>query len=283
MNHKYIFMAAGSAAVILLIKSNGFCQRRQIHPVNEANQVNQVNQASPVSPANPVNPVPPPVYPMYPVTPMEKGITKGTEKHTLMKVRSYMDVKFSRVDRQMSEYTCGLATLATLFTYYFDLPVHEDEIANDFLKNIIIEKRGISFLDMKNFIQSKGYKAAGYQVNLSALLMVLEETPVPIIIHTMRTQGKYDMGHFSLLLGYRDGYFIIKDPAFGNRVVSEESFSSEFTGRILIALPADKDKAILDKTSKRLKFEIINAQKYLLKVNYFEKAYPKLNYHFFTF
>lgn len=212
-----------------------------------------------------------------------KSARETTAKATTMKVRSYMDVKFSRVDRQLSEYTCGLATIATLFTYFFDFPVHEDEIANDFLKNIISEKRGISLLDMKNFVQSKGYKALGYKVNVSALLMVLEKTPVPIIIHTMRDINKYKMGHFSLLLGLRDGYFIVKDPAFGNLVVSEESFCSEFTGAILIVLPADENKAILDKVSKKLESEINKSQNYLLKVKYFEKAYPKSHGNFFTF
>lgn len=70
------------------------------------------------------------------------------------KIRSYWELKFLNIDRQAAEFSCGIAVLATLFTHYFDIPVKEEEITEEFFKKMVEEKRGISFLDMKRFALS---------------------------------------------------------------------------------------------------------------------------------
>ncbi|MEK9150403.1 MAG: cysteine peptidase family C39 domain-containing protein, partial [Candidatus Desantisbacteria bacterium] len=90
------------------------------------------------------------------------------------RIRPYWELKFSDIDKQSAEFSCGVAVLATLFTYYYGIPIKEEGIMDEFFKKMMEEKRGISFLDMKRFALSKGFGAEGYKLNFAGLLELLK-------------------------------------------------------------------------------------------------------------
>ncbi len=190
------------------------------------------------------------------------------------KIRSYWELRFLNIDQQAFEFSCGVAVLATLFTYYFDIPVKEEEITEEFFKKMIEEKRGISFLDMKRFAISKGFEAYGYKMNSSGLIEMLKATKIPIIVHTRSVvQGKESF-HFSLLIGIVDDYFALNDTAFGHIFISIDDFLSKWTGYALIIQPKEGLTEILAKISENIKKEKKEATRYVSKI-YFYQNHPK--------
>lgn len=194
-------------------------------------------------------------------------------------IRSYWELRFSNIDQQASEFSCGVAILATLFTYYYDIPVKEEDITDEFFKKMVEEKRGISFLDMKKFAKSKGFEAYGYKMNFAGLMEMLKTLTIPIIVHTRSVvQGKETL-HFSLLMGMVDDYFILNDTAFGNILISIDDFLSKWTGYALIISPVKDSKDILiEKIAQKIKAERIESTKYVSKI-YFYQNHPKRFYN----
>ena len=83
-----------------------------------------------------------------------------------IKIKSFVNLKYQHIDKQMAEFSCGIAVLATLLNYYYSTPTKEEDIAYSFFKKMIEKKRGISFLDMKKFALKKGFNAEGYKMIL---------------------------------------------------------------------------------------------------------------------
>ena len=89
-----------------------------------------------------------------------------------VRVTSYKDKPFARVIRQKFDYSCGSAAVATLLTYHYDYPVNEQTVLDAMLATGDQEKirrEGFSLLDMKQYLQSKGYVANGYRISLEKL------------------------------------------------------------------------------------------------------------------
>jgi len=191
------------------------------------------------------------------------------------RIRPYWELRFSDIDKQSSEFSCGVAALATLFTYYYDIPIKEEEIIDEFFKKMMEEKRGISFLDMKAFALSKGFVAQGYKLNFTGLVEMMKKNNLPIIIHTKRViQGKEEL-HFSLLIGMVDGYLVFKDTALGNMLISTDDFLSKWTGYALIIRPTDELKLV--GTTEKIKKEKEEARGYVSRI-YFYQNHPERFY-----
>lgn len=196
----------------------------------------------------------------------------------IAKIHSYWELKFSNINQQASEFSCGVAVLATLFTYYYDVPVKEEDITDEFFKKMIEEKRGISFLDMKRWAQSKGFETYGYKMNFAGLMEMLKTVTTPIIVHTRSVvQGKESL-HFTLLIGIVDDYFILNDTSFGNILISIDDFLSKWTGYALIIIPVKDSKRILEEIAQKIKTKKMESTKYVSKI-YFYQNHPKRFYN----
>lgn len=194
-------------------------------------------------------------------------------------IRSYWELRFSNIDQQASEFSCGVAVLATLFTYYYDIPVKEEDITDEFFKKMIEEKRGISFLDMKRFAKSKGFEASGYKMNFAGLMEMLKTLTIPIIVHTRSVVQGRESPHFTLLMGMVDDYFILNDTAFGNILISIDDFLSKWTGYALIISQVKDSKDILiDGIAQKIKAERMESTKYVSRI-YFYQNHPKRFYN----
>lgn len=86
--------------------------------------------------------------------------------------------------RQQYDFSCGSAALATLLTHHYGHPVTESEVfmhmyqAGDQAK---IQREGFSLLDMKLFLQSRGFVADGFELPLDKLLEA--RTPAIVLIN----------------------------------------------------------------------------------------------------
>ncbi|MEJ2129986.1 MAG: C39 family peptidase [Woeseiaceae bacterium] len=139
-------------------------------------------------------------------------------------VRSLIEIRENNVVIQQWDLSCGAAALATILNYQHGDPVSERDIAigmmgrDEYIENpaIVTYRQGFSLLDMKRFVDGRGYNGVGLgQLNFESLV---EYAPiiVPISMHGYQ--------HFVVFQGVQDGRVLLADPAFGNRKMSRTRF-----------------------------------------------------------
>jgi hypothetical protein len=155
----------------------------------------------------------------------------GPEGVSTPSVRSFQERKFDRVVRQAYDFSCGSAALATLLTYHYEEPTTE-QTAFRFMYERGDQKKiaqvGFSLLDMKNYLESQGYEADGYQ----APLETLQEAGVPAI--ALITYRGYR--HFVVVKGVSESEVLLGDPSLGLRHVSREDFKQSWENGILFII-----------------------------------------------
>ncbi len=122
---------------------------------------------------------------------------------------------------QQWESSCAAAAVATVLTYGFNDPVSERHAAASMLKKTDPKKvrvrGGFSLLDLKNFVEERGYQGNAYKHLGFEDLRAFHAPIVPI------TQHGYH--HYVVFNSVRDGQVMIADPAFGNRELSIKHFN----------------------------------------------------------
>lgn len=194
------------------------------------------------------------------------------------KIKSYTELKYLNIDKQMAEFTCGVAVLTTLFNFYYGLPITEEKIIEEFLKKMMEEKKGITFLDMKKICANKGFETVGYKMNYAGLLKILKEMSLPLIVHLESDFTGKEVKHFTLLTGVVDDWLILNDTSIGKRVVSKDEFLPLWTGYVMVVNPGSKGLAekIYEKLEKQ-KGEVV---KYVSKVDFYQDC---ISNHRFSF
>jgi uncharacterized protein len=141
-------------------------------------------------------------------------------------VRSLLELRQSEVVIQKWDLSCGAAALATVLTYTFNDRVPERVIAETMLRHTTPERvkaqGGFSFLDLKRYAESRGYKATGYRQLRFDDLIRLDSPIVPI-----QSKG---YSHFVVYRGVRDQRVYLADPAFGNRTMTVSAFRRAWLG-----------------------------------------------------
>lgn len=128
------------------------------------------------------------------------------------KVKPLSAFKNRNLVRQQLDYSCGAASVATIFNYFLGEDVTEEKVIKGLLTvgntEKIIERKGFSLLDMRKFAEYMGYEAAGYRTDLKGLVSLDKPSIVPIVIR--------DYKHFVVFRGVANGRVFLADPAFGN-------------------------------------------------------------------
>jgi hypothetical protein len=136
-------------------------------------------------------------------------------------VRSYQQIRQSRIVRQKWDLSCGAAALSSLLTFDLGDPTSESEIVVWILHRtdpVKIQSRGgFSLLDLKHFADFRGYDGTGF-AGLS--LRELIDQGMPAIV-PIRVKG-YD--HFVLFRGATADRIFVADPAFGNLTMAAARF-----------------------------------------------------------
>jgi hypothetical protein len=141
-------------------------------------------------------------------------------------VRSLLEMRQERVVVQEWDLSCGAAALATVLNYQHDDPVSEREIAlglmhrKEYLEDptLVLQRMGFSLLDLKRYVEGRGYTGIGYgQLELADLI---ERAPaiVPVNLN--------GYNHFVVFRGARGNRILVADPAWGNRTLTLDEFEA---------------------------------------------------------
>jgi uncharacterized protein len=144
-------------------------------------------------------------------------------------VRSLLEIRQEGVIVQKWETSCAAAALATVLTFSQNDPVSEKLVAQGMLRStdpIKVKVRGgFSLLDMKRFVETRGFKGAAYKGLSMEDLLALQSPIVPIDFH--------GNSHFVVVRGLNTaGEVHLADPAFGNHAMSKEAFQAIWKGGI---------------------------------------------------
>lgn len=147
-----------------------------------------------------------------------------------LKVTSYKEARFKSVIKQEYDFSCGSAALASLLTYHYDDPIDEKTVFESMYADGNQEKinrEGFSMLDMKDFLQKRGYRSDGYQIGLDK---IQDKAKIPAIT-LINTNG---YSHFVIVKGITPTEVLVADPAQGSRVIDRNAFEKGWNGLVFI-------------------------------------------------
>jgi uncharacterized protein len=145
--------------------------------------------------------------------------------------KSFAERRFNTVYKQQFDFSCGSAALASLLTFHYNDVVSEQAVFLDMFQHgnqPKIQKEGFSMLDMKMYLERRGYRSDGFKINLDKLIVGGE--PAITIIN--------DKGymHFVIIKGVDKYKVLVGDPAFGVKVVARHEFEKMWENRILFMI-----------------------------------------------
>ena len=140
-------------------------------------------------------------------------------------VKSVAEMRRQDVVVQHYDLSCGAAALATILKFQFGDNVTEREVALGLIRRkeyiehpeLIRIREGFSLLDMKRYVESRGYRGIGYGK--------LEPKDLPGLAPIIVAVNPIGYNHFVVFRGMRGDQVLLADPAFGNRTMSVERFN----------------------------------------------------------
>lgn len=153
-------------------------------------------------------------------------------------VISIAEQRFRTIYKQQYDFSCGSATLASLLSFHYDDVVNEYDVFQDMFKHgdqDKIRQQGFSLLDMKLFLERRGYKSNGFEINLTQLAKA--EIPAITIINN---KGYL---HFVIIKASNDTEILVGDPAIGLKIYDKEVFLKMWNKRIMFVIQDNKEIA----------------------------------------
>lgn len=158
-----------------------------------------------------------------------------------LRVTSLKEARFRTTVPQRYDFSCGSAATATLLSYQYGVPVNEEQVFVKMYTNgdqAKIRKEGFSMLDMRRYLQSRGFEADGFELPLDKLA----EEGVPAIV-LLNDRG---YRHFVVVKGLRNGRVLLGDPARGTRAMPRSRFESLWDNRVLFVIHNRRDIALFN-------------------------------------
>lgn len=140
-------------------------------------------------------------------------------------ITSNQEARFRSTIKQERDFSCGSAAVATLLTYHYEFPVNEHDVFSFMYRNgdqQQIKRDGFSLLDMKHYLEAKGFGADGFRLPLDELAKI----GVPAI--TLIDDDGYR--HFVVIKGIAGRYVLLGDPARGTRAMARNRFEKIWNG-----------------------------------------------------
>jgi len=154
------------------------------------------------------------------------------------RVVSVKEARFTTTQRQKYDFSCGSAALATLLTHHYGEPVDERAVFTQMYQRgdqARIRKEGFSMLDMKRYLETRGYKADGFQLPIDRL--ATEQVPAIVLL------SERGYRHFVVVKGVERGRVLVGDPAMGTRALSQERFKRLWVNHILFVVYNKRESA----------------------------------------
>ena len=145
---------------------------------------------------------------------------------------------FRRTWHQRFDFSCGSAALATLLTYQYDQPTDEMSIFKAMFEigdQAQIRAKGFSMLDMKRYLEQRGYVADGVQAPLDTLATVAIPAIALVSDHGYR--------HFVVVKGVESTHVVIGDPALGTRIMARQDFERAHIGNLFLVIRSHRERA----------------------------------------
>ncbi|MXS86410.1 peptidase C39 [Nitrosomonas sp. HPC101] len=156
-----------------------------------------------------------------------------------IRIKSFAERRFNTVYRQQYDFSCGSAALASLLTFHFDDTVDEQSVFVDMFQHGNQEKirrEGFSMLDMKRYLERRGYRSDGFKIDLNKL----HATGNPAI--TIINHNGYM--HFVIIKGVDEDRVLVGDPAQGVKSMNRSEFEEMWGNRILFLIHANRDPEV---------------------------------------
>jgi uncharacterized protein len=156
--------------------------------------------------------------------------------HTLREVKLMR--AFNRVWHQQYDFSCGSAAVATLLTFQYERPIDETTVFKEMYAvgdQAQIRQKGFSLLDMKRFLESRGYTADGVRSPLDTLAGLGIPAIALISDHGYR--------HFVVVKGADRDHVLLGDPALGRRLMSRRDFEAARLGNIFFVIRSHRNLA----------------------------------------
>ncbi len=153
-------------------------------------------------------------------------------------IRSLLQIKQAGTLLQQYDFSCGSAAVATLLTHHYGVPTSEREVFEQMYAEGDqgkIRREGFSLLDMKRFLQTRGFEADGFRQPLEKL----REEGLPAI--ALITENGYH--HFVVVKGLDRGRVLIGDPANGTRAMPRATFEAQWKQKLLFVVHNRMDLA----------------------------------------
>src|SRR5262245_53543627 len=148
-----------------------------------------------------------------------------------LQVESVKEARFATTKRQQFDFSCGSAAIATLLTNHYGEAVDERAVFTQMFERgnqAKIRKEGFSMLDMKRFLETRGYKADGFELPVEKL--AAEGVPAIVLL------SERGYKHFVVVKGVARGRVLVGDPAMGTRAMSMQRFQKLWVNHILFAI-----------------------------------------------
>lgn len=139
-------------------------------------------------------------------------------------VTSLLEIRQHDVVIQKWDLSCGAAALGILLRYEWGDPATERDIAlslmkrKEYLENpdLVRIREGFSLLDLKRFVEARGYKGIGLgDLDLDDLM---KNAPIMVPVNA------FGYNHFVVFRGIHGNRVLLADPAWGNRTMTVEKF-----------------------------------------------------------
>ncbi|MGR9013811.1 MAG: C39 family peptidase [Gammaproteobacteria bacterium] len=153
-------------------------------------------------------------------------------------VTTFLERRFKTVYKQQYDFSCGSATLASLLSFHYDDVVDEQSVFVDMYQHgnqQKIQTEGFSLLDIKRYLERRGYRSDGFKIKLDQLI----EANVPAI--TIINRDGYL--HFVIIKGLNEQEVLVGDPAVGIKAIPRDEFETMWNKRILFLIHDKKELA----------------------------------------
>lgn len=156
-------------------------------------------------------------------------------------IDSIRELAFSRTVRQQYDFSCGSAAVATLLTYQYGDAVSEHDVFQAMWEQGDQEKirtEGFSLLDIKQYLDMRGYEANGYEVPLETLI----ENAVPAIMLI----SDHGYNHFVVVKGINADRVLLGDPSRGARVMLLDRFEELLVTPVVFVVTNRREAAVFN-------------------------------------
>jgi predicted double-glycine peptidase len=155
-------------------------------------------------------------------------------------VKPLSEIQDSHLIKQMYDYSCGSAALATILNFQLGEKLSEKQVIQGLLQYgdrvKIAQRRAFSLLDMKRFVSVLGYQAAGYKASIEDLRTLGHPCIVPVKI--------FDYRHFAVFRGIYHDHVFLADPWRGNSSFTLTEFEKMWYENVIFMINAKDHKEI---------------------------------------